>query len=96
MTSSKRSFPKWTHWQVRETLTAYCVAALHAAIEGGDTEQCANVLALAASCETPALAPLLSAAEECARRRPAEVRIACAARGLDDVEGALRALAAAG
>ena len=52
-------------------------------------------MALAYRCDTPALAPLLPAAEECVRRRRAEV-VALLREGDEeiDVEDALGALAA--
>ena len=81
--------------EARETLAACCVAVIRARLEAGDAESCAQVMALAYRCDTPALAPLLPAAEECVRRRRAEV--AALLREGDeeiDVEDALGALAA--
>ena len=50
------------------------------------------VLRTAVDCDTPALASLATAAEECYRRKPAEVAENCRALGVEDVEVALKAL----
>lgn len=77
--------------EARESLAACCVAVLRAKIEEGDAALCAQLLGLASQCETPALAPLLPAAEQCCRRKRAAVKAEL--RGLD-IDEALAALAA--
>ena len=78
--------------EARESLVACCTAVLQTRLEAGDSERCAQVLEVAAYAESPALASLAAAAEECLRRVPREVAASCAARGVADVGAALRAL----
>ena len=73
-------------------LLACAAAVLQSRLEHGDVERCAQVLLTASGCETPALAPLAAAAEECLRRKPAEVAERCRELGLPDVDVALQAL----
>jgi hypothetical protein len=79
----------------RDTLAACCIAVLQTQIEAGDVERTAELLAIASSCDTPALAPLANAADACCRRRPVQVAERCAALGMaGSVNEALKALAA--
>ena len=79
--------------EARETLAACCVAVLQAALEADDVDVCAAILGIAISCDTPTLSTLSAAAEDCFRRRPAEVSERCMRIGVSDVENALHALA---
>ena len=76
----------------RESLVACAAAVLQGRLEVGDAQHCAMVLRTAVDCDTPALASLATAAEECYRRKPAEVAENCRALGVEDVEVALKAL----
>ena len=81
--------------QARESLVACCVAVLQARLEEGDALRCAETLALARRIDTPALAPLLVAAETCCRRKRSAVAAALAHAGeAMDVDEGLAALAA--
>ena len=80
--------------QARESLAACCVAVMQARLEEGDARRCAETLALARRVDTPALAPLLPAAEACCRRKRTAVAAALAEAGeAMDVDEGLEALA---
>jgi alpha-tubulin suppressor-like RCC1 family protein len=83
--------------EARETLTACCTSTIKAALQEGDAERCAELLILAYTCQSPALASLASAAEACVQRHRKSVRAAvdkrCRAAGIEiDLEDAISAL----
>lgn len=80
--------------EARESLLACAAAVLQSCLEAGDAERCAQVLATASACDTPALASLGVAAEECIRRKPSEVAECCRELGIAEVDSALKTLMA--
>ena len=83
--------------EARETLAACCVAVLKARLEKGDARRCAELLALATTCDAPALAPLADAAEDCVRRARRAVAERCAELGVDvDLDSAVEELRKSG
>ena len=84
--------------ETRETLAACCVAVLKARLEAHDTSAAVELLALASTCETPALAPLAASCAGCvgAQRAVVGSRLGVMGVDVDEALGALRQMSLVG